>query len=232
VKMAFCAVLRMFVVVVSVMFVAGVLSSCVSVDGQPDGGAVESGAVAGSGEVSADAAPAVAEIPQAEPMPQSPVSKKTKKKRSSRIVREALPQLDGAVTYVVQEGDTLGTISQKVFGTCKMAKKLGRLNNIKNYNKIRVGDVLLVKKKTSTESQPSVQGQTREGSAEKVVQVAKGDSLWKIAGRELGDPYAWREILASNPSVKSSGTIHEGMKLVIPVRSRSGSEVAPSTSGG
>jgi nucleoid-associated protein YgaU len=212
VKTNWCSLVRKFAVFAAFICAAVVMPSCVSGGEQPEAG------VAAPATDSQAVAPAVAttETLVAEPTPELPPTKKSKKRGSKHSVRINASQMDAESSYVVQEGDTLGTISQKVFGTCKLAKKLAKLNNIKNYDKIRVGDVLLVKTKIASQSQARSQIVAREGSSDKVVKVVKGDSLWKIAARELGTPYAWRQIVASNPSIQNSAMISEGMNLVIP----------------
>lgn len=47
--------------------------------------------------------------------------------------------------------------------------------------------------------------------------VRKGDSLWNIAKRQLGDPLKWDIIYQLNSdSVKNPDLIYEGQKLDIP----------------
>ncbi len=212
VKTNWRSLFRKFAVFAAFIFAPVVLPSCVSGGEQPVAD------VAAPAPDSQAVSPAVAttEPPLAEPTPELSPTKKSKKKGSKHSVRINTSQMDAESTYVVQEGDTLGTISQKVFGTCKLAKKLAKLNNIKNYDRIRAGDVLVVKKKIASQSQARSQVMPREVSSEKVVKVVKGDSLWKIAARELGSPHAWRQIVASNPSIQNSAMICEGMSLIIP----------------
>jgi len=47
--------------------------------------------------------------------------------------------------------------------------------------------------------------------------VAKGDTLWKIAKREYGDPTRWHEIFSANRRLlKPLDLIHPGMTLRLP----------------
>lgn len=47
--------------------------------------------------------------------------------------------------------------------------------------------------------------------------VARGDSLWKIAKREYGDPNWWYEIFAANRRlIKPPDQVHPGMTLRLP----------------
>ena len=48
-------------------------------------------------------------------------------------------------------------------------------------------------------------------------EVQAGDSLWKIAQKQLGDGTRWRVIYEANRDViREPGTIYVGQKLVIP----------------
>ncbi|MCW1949024.1 MAG: LysM peptidoglycan-binding domain-containing protein [Candidatus Shapirobacteria bacterium] len=50
---------------------------------------------------------------------------------------------------------------------------------------------------------------------EKVYEVVKGDSLWKIAVKEYDDGYAWVKIAAAN-NFKNASVIEVGQKIVLP----------------
>lgn len=55
------------------------------------------------------------------------------------------------------------------------------------------------------------------GERERVVVTRSGDTLQRIAARELGDWREWPRLLAANPSV-SAGALPSGTSLVIPQR--------------
>jgi len=52
-------------------------------------------------------------------------------------------------------------------------------------------------------------------AGEKIYQVVKGDSLWKIAEREYNDGYAWTKIATAN-NLKNASVLTVGQKLVLP----------------
>ncbi len=54
----------------------------------------------------------------------------------------APPHDDPAAFYVVQSGDTLSTIAQKLLGSATKAGELMRLNNLADADAIYIGQVL------------------------------------------------------------------------------------------
>jgi nucleoid-associated protein YgaU len=53
-------------------------------------------------------------------------------------------------------------------------------------------------------------------AAARVVRVTRGDSLWKIAARHLGDGSQWREIAAANPEIADPNRIQVGQQIRLP----------------
>lgn len=102
--------------------------------------------------------------------------------------------------YVVARGDTLSKIAAR-FGTTVAA--LARANGIKNPNLIRVGQVLRVDGKPSS--------QTGGTSGASTVTVRRGDSLSKIGAR-VGVP--WRTIASLN-GIRPPWRIFPGQRLKI-----------------
>lgn len=131
--------------------------------------------------------------------------------------------------YVVKAGDTLWNIAEQIYSDGQLYSRISRDNNLSNPDKILVGQKLVIG------SQDSIKGEggTLKGSItdkawsdDKTVYVnytiVKGDSLWKIADRELGDPYLWTELyqinkvaIGSNPDLIYPNTV-----LRIPTESK------------
>lgn len=123
-------------------------------------------------------------------------------------------------TYVVQNGDSLSKIAAR----CGVgSRELAELNNIKDANKIRIGQKLLLpdyaKPQPVSKSKPKSTGAAKPkaeaaapvtGGTEYVVQA--GDSLSRIAYRNGVKISALRE---ANPNLKGD-KILVGQKLVIP----------------
>ncbi|MCS7091901.1 MAG: LysM peptidoglycan-binding domain-containing protein [Patescibacteria group bacterium] len=115
--------------------------------------------------------------------------------------------------HVVASGETLWKISEKYYGTGYDWTKIAKENNIKNPNKIEIGQTLKIPTSNQTAAATdSDQGKT--GETEKYT-VQKGDSLWKIAQSQLGNPYLWVKIAKLN-KLKNPSVIHAGNVLEIP----------------
>lgn len=53
-------------------------------------------------------------------------------------------------------------------------------------------------------------------TAPRTIQVRRGDSLWRIAARFLGDGTAWRRVAAANPQITNPNLIHIGEVIELP----------------
>lgn len=121
-------------------------------------------------------------------------------------------------TYVVQNGDSLSKIANKVGVS---SREIAELNGIKDANKIRVGQKLMLPgyTGTTTSSKPKTSAPAKKSApkAEPVISgdayvVKSGDSLSKIASKHGVKVSALR---AANPKLKGD-KIMIGQKLAIP----------------
>lgn len=116
----------------------------------------------------------------------------------------AVVDYTGFETYIVKKGDTLWRIAQKTMGSGNQYKAIMTLNGIVS-DKLKVGQVLKIREKTSgTEAPPSTTEYT----------VKKGDSLWKIAKAQLGNGSRYKEIMQASGIV--SDKLKIGQKIKIP----------------
>ena len=128
-----------------------------------------------------------------------------------------------AKTYVVQNGDSLSKIASR----CGVsARELAEVNGIKDANKVRIGQKLVLpdyakaqSSMTSTASKPKAKSKPKTETAAKVSSeggagyvVKSGDSLSKIASKHGVKIAALR---AANPKLKGD-KIMVGQKLAIP----------------
>jgi nucleoid-associated protein YgaU len=120
-----------------------------------------------------------------------------------------LPEDGVRMAYLIQVGDTLASISQKIYGTSSSWRTIASENNLSNPNLIYVGDVIYY----------SLSGTTRkfaesyETAPRKTVTVQAGDSLSIIAARVYGSEGAWRTLWKENPSVSNPDELKVGMVL-------------------
>ncbi len=114
-------------------------------------------------------------------------SKKSKKSQSSHARKT--PSLSGnEKVYVVQPGDTLGSISTMLYGSNKEWKTLANLNGLNDAGLIFPGDAL---KYTASEASAAFEARY-DGLAKVSVTVEKGDTLTKIAARVMGQAQFWK----------------------------------------
>jgi len=142
--------------------------------------------------------------------------------------------------YVVVEGDTLWSISEKVYGTGFNWGIIAEANNLENPNDVEVGTTLTIPKITPTAGEKmatdeaeksdeavasptatvtgaAMEDKKDEGKVSTATsyEVKAGDSLWKIAVAQYNDGYKWVEIARSN-KLPNPDLIYPGNKLVLP----------------
>ena len=129
---------------------------------------------------------------------------------------------DGGV-HVVKSGETLGEISQSRLGTVKRWKEIASLNGIEDPGRLRVGQKLRLPggagARPEPERRPGPERRPESGQAAPpagaTYTVKEGDSLWKIAARELGGGERWQAIAAANPELDPD-RLEVGMRLALP----------------
>jgi nucleoid-associated protein YgaU len=148
-------------------------------------------------------------------------------------------------TYVVQSGDSLGTIAPKIYGPELGNKRatiekiyLVNKKNLESPDKIIPGQKLIIPQLSSVQGRVPDESLFPEGVFERVknafsrkgdkpgetkktkVQnyvVKDGDSLWKIAEKCLGDGDRFKEIEALNSDeLENSDDLSVGMRLKLP----------------
>jgi Tfp pilus assembly protein FimV len=137
--------------------------------------------------------------------------------------------------YTVQSGDTLSGISSKVYNTSRHYQKIYEANKdaIADPNMLQVGSKLVMPDLPSKSATPNgasagTVATTNPAPANvpagaKLVQVAEGSSLWKIAEKfasekKIGIHDMMKAIVAANPDkLKDEGTLLRlGWQLIIP----------------
>ena len=156
-------------------------------------------------------------------------------KLGEQVSPPALP--GGTSSYTVRTGDTLWTISQKVYGTGALFAALAKHNQsvISDPRSLKVGQTIAIpagawlsrryahlcpepRPAEDQEPMPPADSLRRPKYA-----VKAGDTLERIAVIRLGRADRWREILALNHAVvgASGGYLTPGMILTLPDDARS-----------
>lgn len=120
-----------------------------------------------------------------------------------------LPEIGSKMAYVVEEGDTLGKISRKIFGTPSRFNELASLSGITNPSRIFPGDVVYY---TLDEKAVSF-AQAYEGTQRMEVQIGSGETLAALAKRVYGSSKAWRSIWRQNDKIDNPDVVPPGTTL-------------------
>lgn len=145
--------------------------------------------------------------------------------RPIAVVPEQAPS---ARLYVVKGGDTLSEIAQRELGSARRWQEIVALNPGLDPARLRAGKQLRLpggagEPKAST-SKPTTAAKPAPAKPAPVVasgrthKVGKGESLWKIAERTLGNGKRWGEIAALNPQVNPDKLV-AGTVLKLPAGS-------------
>ncbi len=140
--------------------------------------------------------------------------------------REPLPETPSFKTYTIKSGDTFGAIAQREYKKKSLGEKLANYNGMKS-DRLKVGamvklppigelDVTLAAAPTGGQSDVSP-NTTSVASKFRVYEVKDGDTLYRIAERELGSADRWQELQSSNEALlKGSNNLKPGMQIKIP----------------
>jgi len=130
-------------------------------------------------------------------------------------------------THVVAKGDTLGDISRQYYGTSKHWEKIKDANKV-DPNGLAVGQKLIIPA-IAAEIPIGSSSTADSGSSAGLYVVKKGDSYYRIAEREMGDPSRAKDIEKLNGI--SAEDLRVGQKLKLPSRAATGSPApAPGSS--
>ncbi len=135
----------------------------------------------------------------------------------------------GTRTYVVKDGDTLWEIADRadVYGNGSKYTEIIKANPGVNSRTLRVGQKLSIPPLAAVTRSTAVGGSVVMVSGKKYYIVKSGDSLWKIAARELGNGVYHKAIANLNKSIDPSN-LKVGQKLLMPTREEA-SKMMPAT---
>lgn len=125
---------------------------------------------------------------------------------------DGLPELGSKMAYVVEHGDTLGKISQKIYGTNNRWNELATLSGISNPSRIFPGDLVYY-----TLDEGAVPfAAAYESMPKSEEQVQPGDTLASIAKRVYGTSTAWRSIWRQNENIENPDIVTGSSVVYIP----------------
>lgn len=141
-------------------------------------------------------------------LPESAVKEvSTEEKQEQKMV--SLP-----ATHKVEANENLWVIAEKYYKSGYNWVTITQENKLTNPNKIEVDQELVIPKADAIKPErDNVSATSTE--AQKTYTIVTGDSLWSIAGEELGDGYAWVKIAQINNLINPN-LIHAGNVLKLP----------------
>ncbi len=120
-----------------------------------------------------------------------------------------MPEMGSKMAYVVQPGDTLGKIAQKIFGDQKRWRDIAGLSGLDNPNHIYPGDLIYYALDDASKNF----AQTYESSRRGKETVREGDTLAAISKRVYGKPNLWKHIWRQNDNIDNPDVLQAGMTV-------------------
>ena len=122
-----------------------------------------------------------------------------------------LPELGSKLHYIVVRGDTLGKISNRIYGTSGKWRELASNSGIENPSMIYPGDVVYYQ----LTSEAVAFATDYENLEKEEITVEKGETLRTIASKTYGDPETWKTIWRQNGQIMDPNKIEAGTKLYV-----------------
>jgi len=155
----------------------------------PGGGSIPTGLPSVNGPVTG--------TPHSDPFGQAPLPMPVP------VTVEAPAPVSESKTHTVANGELLGDIALKYYGSSKSWKKIQEANPGVDPKNLKIGQKLVIPsvaaKSTTDGGVPVV-----AGTGEKTYTVKRNDSLYSIAQKELGSAAKWKEIQKLNGDVSST----------------------------
>lgn len=122
-----------------------------------------------------------------------------------------LPELGSKMSYIVVSGDTLGKISNRIYGTVGKWRELAENSGIEDPSRIYPGDVVYYQ----LTSDAVAFATDYENLEKQEITVEKGETLRTIASKTYGDPETWKYIWRQNGQIMNPDKIDAGTKLYV-----------------
>ncbi len=116
--------------------------------------------------------------------------------------------------YISRPGDTMKSVSTKIYGSPAKAKDLGKANPSIAKRPLKVGDKIYYNSPQRPNDDTKMLTFYEDLGMEPEIYVAKAnDNLRPVSQKLLGDKDSWKEVWATNPAVESKGELSEGTQL-------------------
>lgn len=145
----------------------------------------------------ANTTPTASTEPSASPMPFQP---------GGSPAAPGLPEIGSKMGYIVEAGDTLGKISQKIYGTTGRWNELATLSGMANPSRIYPGDLVYYTLDESAVAFATAYESVQRGTES----VQPGDTLATIAQRIYGSSKAWRSLWRHNDNIDNPDILTAG----------------------
>ncbi len=152
-----------------------------------------------------ETAPVVAEVPKAPPPPEY-----------QKMKTEPWKSADGKnlnTVYFARKGDTVKSISEKLFGDATHVKELKKNNPVLKNREAKVGDKIYYTSTTRPDDSSKIITYYEDKGIQPQVYTAKeGDKVKNVAKELLGSSDGWKELYGSN-SFESRKTLDPGTEV-------------------
>lgn len=162
-----------------------------------------------------------------------PAARTPRRPAADTVGEQAFLAVDNAAiarSYIVQPGDTLGEISTKVYGTSRRWRTIREANGNLDPRALRPGLKLTIPRveqaAIASSDAPAIEKALEEvaqfvdntsGPPSGVYHVKRGETLYAIARRVLGDGERWKEIYELNRrQMATPEDLAAGQKILLP----------------
>ena len=117
--------------------------------------------------------------------------------------------------YIARPGDSLETVSQKIYDSPETASALREINSHLASRGLKVGDKIYYNSPLRPNDSAQLLFYWRDINAPSSFHtLSPGDNIRTVASRLLGHPNSWKEIWAVNPELESKGDISKTVNIV------------------
>ena len=132
---------------------------------------------------------------------------------NTQLSGKELSNVIGQDTYKIKKGDTLWSISEKFLGESSMWKEIWKVNStITNPNLIYPGQTIRLKAVKKVDKKLVKEAKFKANNKD-TYKIKKGDTLWSISEKFLGESSMWKEILKVNSTITNANLIYPGQTI-------------------